>query len=411
MRTRSWVLIGAAVLGVSACGGGNSRPPTAPSAAVNVAPGSGSAGPNISITNVSWSCLTNQVPGSSFGPSGCPVRAATTRVRASAATSAPGAPAGLSAAVGGTTVTLTWVGPSTGDAPTSYQVEAGSATGAADLANFNTGGTATTLVVTNVPSATYFVRVRAVDSAGASAPSNEIVVIVTGGGPCAVVGVPSSLTSTVSGSVVTLNWSAPAGGCPPTSYVIQAGSTAGGANLANFSTGSVLTTYVANGVGNGTYYVRVYATNGNGLSGPSNEIAVVVGPPPPPVPVISQFLFYDPSTQAGPTTECRIRNPATPPERSTCTLQSTSFTLGANAIVSYAWTVTYTYGDVKTITGTMPIFSFTELCGGVGATGDGAATPLNVTLTVTDNLGNSATAVSGSGSQPALALRIYNCGA
>lgn len=85
----------------------------------------------------------------------------------------------------------------------------------------------------------------------------------------------------MNGTTVTLTWNAPAGGCAPTSYVIQAGSASGLSNLATLNTGNVATTFVANGVAAGTYYLRVLASNANGQSAPSNEVVVRVGTPPP----------------------------------------------------------------------------------------------------------------------------------
>src|SRR6185295_6817092 len=52
----------------------------------------------------------------------------------------------------------------------------------------------------------------------------------------------------------------------------------GASNLAAFSTGSTATSFSAGGVGNGTYYIRVRASNAAGLSSPSNEARLVVGP-------------------------------------------------------------------------------------------------------------------------------------
>jgi len=37
------------------------------------------------------------------------------------------------------------------------------------------------------------------------------------------------------------------------------------------------------------------------------------------------------------------------------------------------------------------------------------AQPLSISLTVTDNQGNTATAVSGTGSQPPLFIRLFTC--
>src|SRR5438067_2266216 len=56
--------------------------------------------------------------------------------------------------------------------------------------------------------------------------------------PITAPGAPTSFSATVSGSTVTLNWTAPVGGDAPTSYTVQAGSTNGQSDLANFDTGS-----------------------------------------------------------------------------------------------------------------------------------------------------------------------------
>jgi hypothetical protein len=81
----------------------------------------------------------------------------------------------------------------------------------------------------------------------------------------------------VVGSTVTLTWQPPASGSP-LSYVIEAGSSPGNANLAVFDTGSAATTVTVPNVPAGTYYVRVRARSG-GSSGTSNEVVVTVGGP------------------------------------------------------------------------------------------------------------------------------------
>ena len=185
----------------------------------------------------------------------------------------PGAPTGLAYFVSGSTVTLFWSAPTSGGGATGYVIEAGSSSGGVDLARFGTGSTATSFTATGVPTGTYFVRVRAMNGAGQGPPSNEVVVIVFGScatGP----GAPSGLRSSVSGSIVTLNWNASAGG--PTSYVVEAGSTPAASDLANFDTGSTSTALTAVGVGAGTYFVRVRGRNSCGVSAVSNEVIVVV---------------------------------------------------------------------------------------------------------------------------------------
>jgi hypothetical protein len=91
---------------------------------------------------------------------------------------------------------------------------------------------------------------------------------------------PGSLTSSVSGSTVTLNWGASAGA---TSYVVEAGSSSGASNLVVTDTGSTGTTMSAP-VGNGSYYVRVKAKNACGTSGATTETKFVVGSTPTPTP-------------------------------------------------------------------------------------------------------------------------------
>jgi fibronectin type III domain protein len=194
-----------------------------------------------------------------------------------AANPVPGPPAALMASSKGNTVTLAWAAPSGGGAPDTYIIEAGSSPGAANLASFSTGTTATTFSASGVGAGTYYVRVRAQNAAGSSAASNEAILVVGAAACSTAPGAPGGLTSRVSGSTVTLSWSAPSGGCAPTSYVLQAGSAAGLSNLANAGTGNTATTYVATGVGSGTYYVRVRALNANGQGAASNEIVIVVG--------------------------------------------------------------------------------------------------------------------------------------
>jgi hypothetical protein len=91
--------------------------------------------------------------------------------------SPPEAPRNLFHSLTGSTVTLTWQAPYFGS-PISYIIEAGTASGLADIVVFNTGNTGLTIAFSGVPSGTYFVRVRAVNALGASVASNERVIFV-----------------------------------------------------------------------------------------------------------------------------------------------------------------------------------------------------------------------------------------
>ena len=190
--------------------------------------------------------------------------------------SAPGPPSGLATSSSGTTVFLSWNAPSAGGSPNAYIIEAGSAPGLANLANFSTGNTATSFSSGGVGAGTYYVRVRARNSAGTSSASNESALIVGGGGGCATPLPPGNFQLTLNnGGTVGFAWSGSAGA---TSYVIEAGSLPGSSNLANSDLGSPATSATFGGVGAGTYYVRLRAKNACGqVSSASNEVTLIVG--------------------------------------------------------------------------------------------------------------------------------------
>jgi hypothetical protein len=86
---------------------------------------------------------------------------------------------------------------------------------------------------------------------------------------------PTALGASAVGSVVTVSWGAPIGGGAVTDYLLEAGTAPGLANLYNASVG--LTTSLSAVAGPGTYYIRVRARNGAGVSPPSAEAVVTVG--------------------------------------------------------------------------------------------------------------------------------------
>ena len=121
---------------------------------------------------------------------------------------------------------------------------------------------------------------------------------------------------------------------------------------------------------------------------------------------ITTFTMTD-SFRSGsqPTTECHFRSAATP-----CTFTATSNLPGGGAY-TYTWTASYFYGTQKTttLTGTSNQFTITDACGGADSTATGNPTGLDVTLTITDSLGNTQTIRSGEGMQPALQVVRFTC--
>jgi hypothetical protein len=88
----------------------------------------------------------------------------------------PGAPTNFAFTLSGRVVTLTWTAPTTG-AATNYLIEAGSATGLANLVVLPTGS-ATPGAQALAPSGTFFVRIRGQNACGNGPVSNERVIVV-----------------------------------------------------------------------------------------------------------------------------------------------------------------------------------------------------------------------------------------
>jgi hypothetical protein len=170
----------------------------------------------------------------------------------------------------GGAVNLSWTAPVGSVAPTGYVIYAGSAPGRADLAGFQTGSTLTRWNG-GAPAGVYYVRVAAHSACGLGPVSNEVVLSVGRATP----DTPGPLAGSVSDGVVSLLWSAPAGGAVPTSYVLEVGSASGASNLGSFDTGSSSTS-MSGPLAPGQYFVRVRARADGTLGAPSNEVFLSV---------------------------------------------------------------------------------------------------------------------------------------
>lgn len=183
---------------------------------------------------------------------------------------APAAPLNLTPTVQGAVVTLSWV-PGPGSAPAAYRIRVGDASGVVNIGEIPLNSSGTSLMATAGPG-TYYLHMVASNACGTSPPSNEVSLTIGNAPPP-----PSPVTgltwSLGPNNTVTLQWQPAAPGV--TSYLITAGSHSGAHDLAVVPTGSTSTTFSVAGVGRGTYYVRVHATN-NGGHGASNEVMVMV---------------------------------------------------------------------------------------------------------------------------------------
>ena len=138
----------------------------------------------------------------------------------------------LTAAVSGSTVTVTWQSGGTVTAGQVYWLQAGSAPGASNLGAFPT--TATSVVASGVPDGQYWLRVVAANAAGASGPSNEVVARVGCG---AAMVPPTGLTAEASGANVVITWQPLPGA---SAYLLEAGSAPGLADIATLPTAATL---------------------------------------------------------------------------------------------------------------------------------------------------------------------------
>jgi hypothetical protein len=188
---------------------------------------------------------------------------------------APLPPTALPPAVAGNLVGLVWQADPSGPSVTAYRLFAGSGPGLSDVAILDVPANPTAFSA-SAPTGTYFVRIVAVNASGASLPSNEIVVLVTGGPPpCVLPGIPTGLRASASGNVVTVLWNGPSTGGVPLGYQLWVGSAPGAMNLGAFPIGN--TTALTSPAPNGVYFLRILATNACGNSAPSAETSVTVG--------------------------------------------------------------------------------------------------------------------------------------
>jgi hypothetical protein len=181
--------------------------------------------------------------------------------------SVPGVPGALQVVVNGGNISISW-GAASG--ATSHRLEAGTGPGLTNIAAIPIAGTS--FSVGGVPPGTYYVRVRGVGPGGVGPPTADAVITVASS--CVPPGPPSSLTSTVVGRNVTLNWQQAATGTPPITYSIVVGSSSGGSNIGTFPVGGGSSVSVS--APPGTYFARLVANNACGTSTPSNEAVVVV---------------------------------------------------------------------------------------------------------------------------------------
>jgi hypothetical protein len=165
--------------------------------------------------------------------------------------------------------------------PYRVRVDAGTAPGTTG-ASFSLPPThPNTLVVSNVPSGTYYVRLRIEKDGQVSGPSNEAVVTVSG---CNEAPAPPALQAESTGQTVDLRWTYTyPSGCFPSTFRLEAGRSPGASDVLAVDVPDYHQTWrQVRSVPLGTYYVRVRADRFGVVGRPSNEVRVDSTCAPPP---------------------------------------------------------------------------------------------------------------------------------
>jgi glucose/arabinose dehydrogenase len=184
----------------------------------------------------------------------------------------PAPPSNLQAVTTGPNAFVEWTAPNGGALPQFYVLEAGSAPGTTNLGAYPIAGSP--VFVPGVANGTYYLRVRSVNSGGASNASNEVGAVVKGNCTAAPPA-PTNVQATVVGGLVTLQWGLPTTSDGPTALTIEVGSRSGVADLLLAPVAYTLRSLTGNAPA-GTYYVRMRSHNNCGSSGSSSEIVIVI---------------------------------------------------------------------------------------------------------------------------------------
>jgi hypothetical protein len=198
-------------------------------------------------------------------------------VQVTSLVSPPASPTGLAATLNGTSVILTWALGAGGGTPAGLILYAGSTPGGSQIGVFPIP-VGTQLAVNNVPAGTYYLRIAAVNQAGISAPSAEMVMVMPVGGGCTP---PPSrqLNTFVFSRFVRFSWDHVPGAA---GYRLDFRGQSGGPIIASMPVGGNTNVVSVTGAPLGVFYGTVTAafTCGAQTTGPETVITIDGNPPP-----------------------------------------------------------------------------------------------------------------------------------
>jgi subtilisin family serine protease len=191
---------------------------------------------------------------------------------------APSAPRSVIGRPGNKRVSLTWRAPSSngGSPVTGYRIEMAKGSGSFTTVVANTGSTSLRRTITGLTNgASYRFRVRAINGAGAGAPSAASLKVVPRTTPSA----PRTVTAVAGTRSATVSWKAPSstGGAPITGYRILVSRNGGKYTTEVKNTTSVKRVHTVTALTTGAkYQFKVAAINVAGVSKPSTPSNRVV---------------------------------------------------------------------------------------------------------------------------------------
>ncbi|WP_198411682.1 MULTISPECIES: LamG-like jellyroll fold domain-containing protein [Cryobacterium] len=181
-------------------------------------------------------------------------------------TTAPSAPGDLRSTVSGGSVTLAWTPSTDNVGVTGYSVHRGSASGfVSGASNKIADVTDATFVDSGLADGTYYYVVVAYDARGNASPASTTVSATIATPDAVAPSVPTDLTTSVSGSSVSLAWTASTDNVAVTGYTVHRGSSAAfvadaSSKIAETSSAS----YPDPGLAAGTYFYKVMARDAAG---------------------------------------------------------------------------------------------------------------------------------------------------
>ena len=207
--------------------------------------------------------------------SGPQILADTTRAVVSPDTTAPSAPAGLTATGGLTSATLSWAASTDDVAVSRYNVHRSTSAGFTPSAANRIAQPTGTGYTDSVAAGTYFYKVTAEDAVGnISSPSNEATTTV---GDAVAPSAPGTLTATGAVGRATLSWGAATDNVGVVRYNVHRGTSSGFTPAAGNRIAQPTGTGYTDNTAAGTYFYKVTAEDNAGNVGPAgNEASATV---------------------------------------------------------------------------------------------------------------------------------------